>query len=1082
MEYTGYVGLFLSLVIVCVKCQNLPATTQADLDTISTGLEIYYNVTTNNYTDTQFLALIILRNNHTANILTTSDWEIRFCHKNKITVPEEFLVNLRADGIEIRHIKGCMYTIKPYGNGFRPRQDTNSTAPPEPGIAPAHQYAFPIVAERWSVVKSDVFPKWYVNNNGSTLQPKVIANTRDVDFFVLRPVDLTTQVLRKLFEANYYLTPFQRFLAVADTLDIEQVPSSLNVPSPLAINFQPPPQSPTGTPPVTDVTIDQNWRVKADAQYQQLAQTIVDLINSHKEISGVRLWTNTDPDDGIIEIQINNAVPFIGPTLSANPEAYNVAVQRINPNVRGKVFLQANSEVGIFYGAQSMMGILGIYDRLPLIARMDDQPRTAYRAIELDVTENFHGVTTIKKLIDGMAMYKLNYLVLWLGSDWGWRVEIPGLEELTAVGSKRCHDPEETKCLSPGLGSGPDADDSGSGYYTVNDYKDILAYARKKFVTVVPRFNFLGRMRSAVLSMKARFNKYKETDMQKATQFLLHDAQETAQPDQNPFYLSPSDYKVKYYNDGVMNPCIDKTSSFVTEVIAKMKALHDQSNHPLRFLHVGGEPDLEVFWKKHQVCSAQTPAQMDRLRAQYLTQLYNTAMKPLGVSMMVAEEGVLQPRSALPFTAEQLPILNEIFVTVWNTLLGELEKWGMTEEQKQYLAGRTVVNLTQSAPGPRLGKPAFGRAYDIANAGYKVILNSYNTFRFDIPYEMAWEEEGDHDYARIADLFRVFKTEPLNIYQNMDLSYFGAFVDPQLVCRLWDCPALTAPANIVGLQATVGTTNLRSFNELFESIFPRLLAFAERSWKRGAFENTITVHQPFTPEMYAQRNYLFFVEWTNFLNTLGYKELERLDDAGIPYRIPLPGIAVLNGTYLNRTWDMVGRTEIPGLPIEVGDTNGFRPLANINARGLEGQSFAFRTKASHINATRYSREVLMTLSPFTVYPTRDMIMQEQLIRERQMSQMGQMPGAAGGQMQPGRTGQIPPMASGNVPQLLPGQGSAMQQGGQGQMFAPGFQTGTGGQATMGGGGGGGGFTGNSQMDALRRQQQSPTAMAGRTAG
>ncbi|XP_012946692.1 beta-hexosaminidase B-like [Aplysia californica] len=70
-----------------------------------------------------------------------------------------------------------------------------------------------------------------------------------------------------------------------------------------------------------------------------------------------------------------------------------------------------------------------------------------------------------------MAMYKLNKLHLHLTDDEGWRIDIPGLEELTQVGAKRCHDVTETRCLLPFLGTGPYSGPPGSGFYTVEDYR-----------------------------------------------------------------------------------------------------------------------------------------------------------------------------------------------------------------------------------------------------------------------------------------------------------------------------------------------------------------------------------------------------------------------------------------------------------------------------------------------------------------------------------------------------------------------------------------------------------------------------------
>lgn len=91
------------------------------------------------------------------------------------------------------------------------------------------------------------------------------------------------------------------------------------------------------------------------------------------------------------------------------------------------------------------------------------------------------------RLIDQMSRYKLNKFHFHLTDDEGWRIEIPGLPELTEVGSQRCHDLTEQKCLLPQLGSGADNNNMGSGYFTRDDYIEILRYAKDRNIEVIPK-------------------------------------------------------------------------------------------------------------------------------------------------------------------------------------------------------------------------------------------------------------------------------------------------------------------------------------------------------------------------------------------------------------------------------------------------------------------------------------------------------------------------------------------------------------------------------------------------------------------
>lgn len=119
--------------------------------------------------------------------------------------------------------------------------------------------------------------------------------------------------------------------------------------------------------------------------------------------------------------------------------------------------IEAADAAGAAYALQSIAGLLTPgKPELPSL-RIEDAPRYPWRGLHLDVARNFHSKALVLKVLDQMAAYKLNTLHFHLADDEGWRVEIPGLEELTSVASKRCHDRSETQCLQPSLGSGPDA-------------------------------------------------------------------------------------------------------------------------------------------------------------------------------------------------------------------------------------------------------------------------------------------------------------------------------------------------------------------------------------------------------------------------------------------------------------------------------------------------------------------------------------------------------------------------------------------------------------------------------------------------
>jgi hexosaminidase len=116
------------------------------------------------------------------------------------------------------------------------------------------------------------------------------------------------------------------------------------------------------------------------------------------------------------------------------------------------------------------------------LGTIHDRPRFAWRGAMLDVARHFHGVSEVKRLIDLMALYKLNRLHLHLSDDQGWRIAIRSWPRLTRVGGRTA------------VGGGP------GGYYTQRDYRAIVAYARARFVDVVPEIDMPGHVNAALAS------------------------------------------------------------------------------------------------------------------------------------------------------------------------------------------------------------------------------------------------------------------------------------------------------------------------------------------------------------------------------------------------------------------------------------------------------------------------------------------------------------------------------------------------------------------------------------------------------
>lgn len=191
----------------------------------------------------------------------------------------------------------------------------------------------------------------------------------------------------------------------------------------------------------------------------------------------------TAPEDPVavdIRLSLQGADPSLG------IEGYELDVSGDGITIRG------NTAAGVFYGVQTLRQVLppqveytAAFRRPWVVPAMEirDTPRFGWRGAMLDVARHFRTVDEVKRFIDLMVPYKLNRLHLHLSDDQGWRVEIPGWPELTRIGG------------STEVGGG------AGGFYTMEEYEEIVAYAAARYVVVVPEFDVPGHTHAALASV-----------------------------------------------------------------------------------------------------------------------------------------------------------------------------------------------------------------------------------------------------------------------------------------------------------------------------------------------------------------------------------------------------------------------------------------------------------------------------------------------------------------------------------------------------------------------------------------------------
>ena len=196
------------------------------------------------------------------------------------------------------------------------------------------------------------------------------------------------------------------------------------------------------------------------------------------------LQSIADLGAGLLNIQIVNDTT--APKIILRKEALNMPNEGYQLRVMAnEIVIAAETEAGVFYGLQSLAQMLPVdwndAVRIPL-CKIDDSPRFSYRGMHLDVCRHFYSVEFVKKYIDLMARYKLNTFHWHLTEDQGWRIEIKKYPKLTEVGAWRIE--------KDGTRYG--------GFYTQEQIKEVVAYAAKRYITIIPEIEMPGHARAAL--------------------------------------------------------------------------------------------------------------------------------------------------------------------------------------------------------------------------------------------------------------------------------------------------------------------------------------------------------------------------------------------------------------------------------------------------------------------------------------------------------------------------------------------------------------------------------------------------------
>jgi len=282
-------------------------------------------------------------------------------------------------------------------------------------------------------------------------------------------------------------------------------------------------------------------------------------------------------------------------------EGYNLAV-----TPKG-IFIKANEPAGLFYGVQTLVQLFpkeivsnkyvaDVKWMAPCV-EITDYPRFKWRGLMFDVARHFFTKAEVEQYIDNMVKYKMNLLHLHLTDDEGWRIEIKSLPRLTTVGAYNVKKVGYFGSFTP---PAPDEPRDYGGFYTQKDIKEIVQYAKARFVDILPEIDVPGHSLAAVVA-------YPELSCTPgADKYQVRSGEH---------FMNFTKEGIKAGIDNTLCPANEKVYEFLDKVLTEVAQLF-----PFGYIHMGGDECAKNFWEQSDAIKALM--QKENLKTQEEVQSY----------------------------------------------------------------------------------------------------------------------------------------------------------------------------------------------------------------------------------------------------------------------------------------------------------------------------------------------------------------------------------------------------------------------------------------------------------------------------
>ncbi|HEY2725769.1 MAG TPA: beta-N-acetylhexosaminidase, partial [Parafilimonas sp.] len=324
-------------------------------------------------------------------------------------------------------------------------------------------------------------------------------------------------------------------------------------------------------------TLPQNITIQT-VETTDLKQTVVDLQKKLSVATGYKTTISSNAPAAVIKLELNKTE-----NATIGNEGYTLSVTPKN------ITIKANKPAGIFYGAQTLMQLFPAEIEDSILVKhiewkapcveITDYPRFEWRGLMLDVARHFFTKKEVEAYIDQMSKYKFNILHLHLTDDEGWRIEIKSLPKLTSVGACRVYKVGEFGSFAPPAPNEPRTD---CGFYTQDDIKEMVQYAKERFINILPEIDVPGHSLAAIAA-------YPELSCSGGVKNIGVASGEE---------IKDWDTHTAIYDDNLC-PANENVYDFLDKVLTEVAALF-----PFDYIHMGGDETFKTFWKSSDAVTA----------------------------------------------------------------------------------------------------------------------------------------------------------------------------------------------------------------------------------------------------------------------------------------------------------------------------------------------------------------------------------------------------------------------------------------------------------------------------------------------